>query len=75
VTTQPIYLIPMARMTSTSDPHGIHYYDFPIAVPRKRIEITAVPEPATWALMIGGFALVGTLARRRHTARAPFIES
>lgn len=27
----------------------------------------AVPEPATWALMIGGFALVGASLRRRQT--------
>jgi hypothetical protein len=26
----------------------------------------AVPEPASWALMIGGFGLVGTAARRRN---------
>ncbi len=29
-----------------------------------------VPEPASWALMIAGFALVGTAARRRRTAIA-----
>lgn len=28
----------------------------------------AVPEPASWALMIGGFALVGGMARRRNMA-------
>jgi hypothetical protein len=28
----------------------------------------AVPEPATWAMMIGGFALVGASMRRRVTA-------
>lgn len=28
----------------------------------------AVPEPATWALMISGFGLVGAAARRRRTA-------
>ena len=28
----------------------------------------AVPEPASWAMMIGGFALAGAAARRRHRA-------
>lgn len=27
----------------------------------------AVPEPATWAMMIGGFALIGSQMRRRRT--------
>ena len=30
----------------------------------------AVPEPASWALMIGGFGLVGASLRRRRTALA-----
>lgn len=30
----------------------------------------AVPEPMTWALMIGGFAMVGGMARRRRGALA-----
>jgi hypothetical protein len=29
------------------------------------VEITAVPEPGTWALMIGGLGLMGSIARRR----------
>jgi len=32
-----------------------------------------IPEPATWLLMIGGFALAGTAMRRRRTARAGFL--
>ncbi len=27
----------------------------------------AIPEPATWAMMIGGFGLIGAAARRRRT--------
>ena len=30
-----------------------------------RLDITAVPEPASWALMIAGFGLVGSAMRRR----------
>ncbi len=33
-------------------------------------EDTVVPEPATWAMMITGFGLVGFAARRRRTAVA-----
>jgi hypothetical protein len=34
--------------------------------------VAEVPEPATWALMIGGFALAGAaLRRQRYSARAP----
>lgn len=31
--------------------------------------ITAVPEPATWALMVGGFGFAGTTLRRSRNAR------
>ncbi|MBV8971623.1 MAG: PEPxxWA-CTERM sorting domain-containing protein [Sphingomonadaceae bacterium] len=30
------------------------------------VALAPVPEPAAWALMLGGFALVGTAARRRQ---------
>lgn len=33
-------------------------------------EVLAVPEPAAWALMIAGFALVGTRQRRARTVAA-----
>jgi len=30
------------------------------------LTVTAVPEPMTWALMLGGFALTGAALRRRR---------
>ena len=32
-----------------------------------RLAVAAIPEPASWALMIGGFGLVGAASRRRKT--------
>jgi hypothetical protein len=32
--------------------------------------VASVPEPASWAMMIGGFGLVGAAARRRRAAAA-----
>ncbi|MFD1613350.1 PEPxxWA-CTERM sorting domain-containing protein [Sphingomonas tabacisoli] len=32
----------------------------------------AVPEPATWAMMLGGFGLLGAAARRRHRTTVTF---
>lgn len=34
--------------------------------------VGSVPEPASWALMIGGFGLVGTAARRRQRGQASY---
>lgn len=34
------------------------------------VPTAAVPEPATWALMIGGFGLAGAMLRRRRTLAA-----
>jgi hypothetical protein len=37
-----------------------------------RAYLTAVPEPATWAMMIGGFGLAGMAARRRRVATVTY---
>ena len=39
---------------------GSNSYNFEVAA-------AAVPEPASWAMMIGGFAFIGAAARRRST--------
>jgi len=39
--------------------------------PIRTFEAAAVPEPASWAMMIGGFALVGR-SMRRHRTRVSF---
>ena len=31
--------------------------------------VAAVPEPATYALMLAGFGIIGAIARRRASAR------
>lgn len=46
------------------------YTDTAVVVPRGGILFSAVPEPATWAMMIAGFGLVGSALRRRKTAVA-----
>ncbi|WP_293679014.1 PEPxxWA-CTERM sorting domain-containing protein [uncultured Phenylobacterium sp.] len=48
---------------SSTDFGGVLYDDFTFTP-------NAVPEPSTWALMIGGFGLAGAALRRRRTATA-----
>ena len=38
------------------------------AIGRGTVLVNGVPEPATWAMMIGGFGLLGTTLRRRRRA-------
>lgn len=40
----------------------------PIA-PEAGVPTSAVPEPASWAMMLGGFGLIGGALRRRGMAR------
>lgn len=40
------------------------------AIEVSNFSVTPVPEPASWAMMIGGFAIVGAAMRRRRTSIA-----
>ena len=45
-------------------------YDLDSATLVYQIDVPSVPEPATWALMLAGFGLVGSALRRRQGAGA-----
>ncbi|MGL4541450.1 MAG: PEPxxWA-CTERM sorting domain-containing protein, partial [Polymorphobacter sp.] len=42
----------------------------PTAWDLDNVSVTAVPEPASWALLIGGFGLVGSALRRARKRAA-----
>jgi hypothetical protein len=64
--TDPVYvgLANNLQLFDIFDAEGTTFsYRFPIN--------TAVPEPASWAMMIAGFGIAGAAARRRSRARVP----
>ena len=42
------------------------FFGYTPGTPAATLSLTsAVPEPATWSLLVGGFGLIGVMARRR----------
>ena len=59
----------LSGLTAGSAYFNIHNAPFPAGQIRGQIS-AAVPEPASWAMMIGGFGLVGAAMRRRLPVEA-----
>lgn len=57
-------------LTSGRSYYNVHNATFPGGQIRGQLALTAVPEPASWALMIGGFGLVGSALRQRRAVAA-----
>ncbi|MDO6416063.1 PEPxxWA-CTERM sorting domain-containing protein [Sphingomonas sp. BIUV-7] len=52
---------PLAILFGYSDQAGRPYFSSQVST------IASVPEPATWAMMVGGFGLIGSMMRRRRS--------
>lgn len=61
-------LFPLSGVTTTLSGVGITRVDFTgvAAFTNLSFGAGAVPEPATWAMMIGGFGMIGFAMRRRQ---------
>jgi hypothetical protein len=59
-----------AFTASAGDTYGFYVNSTDGQLGTGELSISAVPEPASWAMLIAGFGLVGAVARRRRTAVA-----
>ena len=64
----------MADPTVTFDPNFNHPSDAQIMFSDNLPNTTAAPEPASWAMMVGGFGIVGLTTRRRRVAMVDALE-
>jgi hypothetical protein len=63
----PFALGASASEYSSGEPVG----DLYLNVASTHITVSAVPEPQTWGMMLGGLAIAGAVARRRQRADQP----
>jgi hypothetical protein len=70
----PPPIIPLGFLSGGPSPPPIHdsgpigAFDAPVQVGTWSVTISAVPEPAAWALMLAGFAGLGLALRRQRAA-------
>ena len=60
----------LAGLTAGKAYYNVHNANFGAGEIRGQLALAAVPEPASWALMIGGFGLVGASLRRQRAVVA-----
>ena len=63
-----LYELPSAVSSGTWNTFGIPHDGTPFALSHL-VFMGSVPEPASWAMLIAGFGLVGAVSRRRGMAR------
>lgn len=63
-----IYTFTAASDSTTLSFASLNDNPYGPALDNVAVSITAVPEPAVWAMMVGGLGLVGMQMRRRRTA-------
>ncbi len=56
----------VGRAASPGSIGGIEVANLPERIDNRPIVAPSVPEPASWAMMIAGFGLVGAMVRRRR---------
>jgi hypothetical protein len=64
----PVYYGTISAYSSPQDNMGWSFNFVLNNVSASYVDVGAVPEPATWAMMIGGFGMVGGAMRRRRVS-------
>ncbi|MEO7464088.1 MAG: PEPxxWA-CTERM sorting domain-containing protein, partial [Nitrosospira sp.] len=60
---------PFDRVIASSTSYGFEFDNVALAVnPASPIGVSPIPEPGTYAMLLAGLAMVGTMVRRRTTS-------